>query len=250
MQREHHAQDGAPSRQRQYLVAALGAGAVCMAVLAVTSYLGETGAAPVRTRPPVPSQPARHVPPAPAAPASTLSATELVHLDDIAHRQWQAAQPVRPTVVYAAQRGSRYHTGECGTLANGRSPMRLHDAQASGYSPCAVCKPEGWAGYVEKPQPPAAPQQQTLAENVFEYATEALTPRPIIVPYLPPPLPPPAPQPSRTQRARAAAAAHENAMDADYGQRKDNTPVGTKTTVRPYWWGYGPGLRGGVRAGE
>jgi micrococcal nuclease len=45
------------------------------------------------------------------------------------------------TQVYVTNSGTRYHRGDCYSLARSRIAVTLGDAVRSGYEPCSICKP-------------------------------------------------------------------------------------------------------------
>lgn len=204
----------------QILFAALASAAFCMALFAGLQWWQSGGDVEYRPVAPAPVDGAlRQANPQKLAPGTVqhrpLTAAELVQLDDAARRALQAQLPARDaSTVYLAERGSRYHAEHCAALKSGKHPLSLTEAQTQGYQPCAVCKPEGWAGYIETPNVPRPIETPDVR-----------------APYVAPVQAAPPPM-SQREKAMRAAAEHEAAMDADYSQRRNNAPVGAKTTIK------------------
>ncbi|MDR1149684.1 MAG: thermonuclease family protein [Spirochaetaceae bacterium] len=53
--------------------------------------------------------------------------------------------PSSDAPVYVSRTGRKYHRIDCGTLRNSKQEINLGEAVNAGYTPCAVCKPVGFA---------------------------------------------------------------------------------------------------------
>jgi hypothetical protein len=53
----------------------------------------------------------------------------------------QPRQDPQSQTVYITRTGKKYHRAGCGYLRRSSIPVKLKDAKANGYTPCAVCNP-------------------------------------------------------------------------------------------------------------